>query len=68
MAYGAHLLSETRPMINLSSGNERYGGRFRYLGRRAISPTQTLHAAGIWIFSTTSTHEFSIAIGSNGSI
>ena len=48
MAYGAHFLIEARPMIDFQIGYERYGGPFRYLGRRAISPTQTLRAAGIW--------------------
>ena len=41
LTYGAHLLFETRPMIDSHSGHERYGGPFRYLGRQAIFPTQT---------------------------
>ena len=59
MAHGAHLLFETRLMVAFQGGNERYGGPFRYLGRRAIFPTQTLRAAGIWILSTI----FSIVVG-----
>ena len=51
MAYGAHFVFESRPLIDFLK-NERYSGPFRYLGRRTIFPTQTLHAAGIWIFST----------------
>ena len=51
MAHGAHFLFDTRPMIYFKRGYERYGDPFRYLGRRAIFPTQTLRAAGIWIFS-----------------
>ena len=52
MACDAHFLFESRPMIDFQIGNERYGGPFRYLGRRAIFPTQTLRAAGICVFST----------------
>ena len=52
LAHGEHFLFETRPMIDFQIGIERYGGPFRYLGRRAIFLTQTLRAAGIWIFST----------------
>ena len=52
MAHGAHFLFESRPMIDFQIGNERYGGPFRYLGRRAIFLTQTLRATKIWIFST----------------
>ena len=50
MAHGAHFLFETRSMIIFPIGNERFGGPFRYLGRRAIFPTETLRAARIWIF------------------
>ena len=50
MAHVAHFPFETRPIIDFDIGNERYGGPFRYLGRRAIFPKQTLRAAGIWIF------------------
>ena len=39
-------------MIDFQRWNECHGGPFRYLGRRSISPTQILRAAGIWIFST----------------
>ena len=52
MAHGAHFLFETRSMIIFPIGNERFGGPFRYLGRRAIFRTQTLRAAGIRIFPT----------------
>ena len=52
MAHGAHFLCETRPMIDFQIGHARYVGPFRYLGRRAIFPPQTLRAAGIWIFPT----------------
>ena len=52
MAYGARFLFGTRPMIDFESGNEHYGGAFRYFGLGAIFPTQSLRAAGIWILST----------------
>ena len=52
MAHGAHFLCETRQMIKFQIGTARSGGSFRYLGRRAIFPPQTLRAAGIWIFPT----------------
>ena len=54
-------------MIDFQIGSENYGGPFRYLGRRAILPTQTLRAAGLWIFSTVDTN-FSIAVGIDCSI
>ena len=47
MPYGAHFLFDTRPMIDVVLRNERYGGEFRYFGRRAIFPAQTVRAAGI---------------------
>ena len=50
MARSAHFPVETRTMIDFQKRNERYGGLFRYLGRRAIFPTQTLRPAVIWIF------------------
>ena len=52
MAHGAHCLFQNRPMSDFHIKNVRSRGSFRYLGRRAISPTQTFRAAGIWIFST----------------
>ena len=52
MAHGAHFSFETRPMVDFQIGNARYGGLYRYLGRRAIFRTQTLRAAGIRIFPT----------------
>ena len=39
-------------LSNIEMGNARSGGPSRYLGRRAIFPTQTLRAAGICVFST----------------
>ena len=51
MAHVAHFPFETRPIIDFDIGNERYGGPFRYLGRRAIFLKETLRASGIWIFS-----------------
>ena len=40
-AHGAYCFFETRPMIDFQMGNARSRGSFRYLGRRAIFPTQT---------------------------
>ena len=50
MAHDTHFLCETRVMVEFQSGHARSGGSFRYVGRRAIFPTQTFRAAGIWIF------------------
>ena len=47
MAHGAHFLFATRPTVDFHIGNARYGGPFRYLGRRGIFSRQTLRAAGI---------------------
>ena len=52
MAHGAHFLCEARVMVEIQIGTARSGAPFRYIGRRAIFLTQTLGAAGIWIFST----------------
>ena len=60
MAHGAHFLCESRLMVEFHVGNARSGGSFRYLSRRAIFPTHTFRAAGIWIFLS-STQSFLVA-------
>ena len=47
-----NFLKQLYQLYSFQIGSERYGGPFRYLGHRAIFPTQTLRVAGIWIFST----------------